>query len=309
MRGHRHRVVVAAGVVAIVAAVGVPGLLDGADLGGQPSELSTRDLTRMPKPTGQEPTEAALASWAAFRADRAPRPIIAIGSLPVLIGGTTGNHKAALADSAFALTGALPGTAPPTLAVRLPGGSGHDYPAISARSAFDAMAEPADPGTGTDPVEITGAELGSVPLVTDRGRVTMPAWIFTVAGGGAIGWPAIVPEAFWELGRTQEASDAAMLARPDPAARTLTITMRVPPDGCAADTHWVFDPVVLESGSAVAVGLRARADGVNPGPPSACMRGLETRFAPIRFRLAGPLGERVLVYADGSPIIVKGPRS
>lgn len=119
--------------------------------------------------------------------------------------GLTESQQYALGMGRFTLSGALPGGTPPDAVL-----AGRPVSLVGARSAYAAMARsdtacppgaetPAAPppepaGTGPDGssgapavhdctvLTVTGATLGTTALRTNRGAITVPAWLFTVAG-------------------------------------------------------------------------------------------------------------------------------
>ncbi|MEV4252273.1 hypothetical protein AB0J52_03775 [Spirillospora sp. NPDC049652] len=257
------------------------------------------------------PTAAQLARWRTFPADRAPRPLVVLGDLPKVVTPLDAVEKAAFAAHSFKPPRRLPSTTPRGIKVDLPEGHRQTYRAVSAGSAFAAMSAPTRMASPAGPIEITGAELGTATMPTDRGSVRVPSWIFHTARGGSLAWPALTPDAFWKLGRVRS-SPSASDARADAVGTTLSVRMPLPPPACPGAPRQVHRPAVLESATAVVVGLTV----AHPGPAAeATAPGcgvLDTdvlRTTVYEIRLARPLAGRILLYADGAPVPVTRGRA
>jgi hypothetical protein len=95
-------------------------------------------------------------------------------------------------------------------------------------------------------------------------------------------------------------------------ARTLKVVLPAPPkEGCPGEPRSRYEPAVLESPSAVVVGLRALPDGVVPGAPvPECAVPAVGRTAEYSVALASPLGGRVLLTPIGvgyTEVLAVGP--
>ncbi len=120
--------------------------------------------------------------------------------------GLSGDLQQALQAGWFTTRVRLPAAQPPPGRVRFPDGAELSVPLVSAATAYQqvhladppapepapATATPSPVGSGPDtsvggPVSnptaltVTGVRLGTTPLLTSRGRATVPAWLFTVA--------------------------------------------------------------------------------------------------------------------------------
>ena len=245
------------------------------------------------------PDPDTLAAWERFPAGARPRPIV-ISTPPKLPDGgfADADAKEAALAGRYELRAALPANPPPTVRVTLPDGA-VELPSITAQDAVDALsAVQIQPSGNTLP--ISRVELGTVAFDSDRGPVPLPAWLFTVDGAkGPIAWPAVADSAFWP----REPTDLVMsgVARRGDDARTLKVTLPAPPgQGCPGDPRSRYEPSVLESASAVVVGLRAVPDGVVPGTPVAdCAVPAVARSVEYSVALASPLGGRVLLAPIG----------
>jgi hypothetical protein len=205
--------------------------------------------------------------------------------------------EAALAGR-YELAAVLPAGPPPTVRVTLPDGA-VELPSITAQDAVDALsAVQIEPSGNT--LRITRVELGTVTFDSDRGPLPLPAWLFTADGAkGPIAWPAIADSVFWPREPTDLVMTGVAHRGADP--RTVQVTLAAPPgQGCPGDPRSRYEPAVLESPSAVVVGLRAVPDGVVPGTPVPdCAVPAVGRTAEYSVTLASPLGGRVLLAPIG----------
>ncbi|GHJ43536.1 hypothetical protein Cs7R123_08780 [Catellatospora sp. TT07R-123] len=259
-------------------------------------------------PAGPDP--GLLAAWADFPVDRKPRPIVLIGEAVKVDGFTTGDAKLAFLKGSLSLEAALP-PGPATVRVRLHDGV-FELPAIGARAAYDRIAAVGRPDSAPDaspaPMRITKVELGTAQFHTDRGPLTLPAWLFTGPEMmGPLAVPAPGPAAFWRpdepgysgIGNGSIAADGV----------TLTVQLPQPQAACPGQPVLRYQAEAVESGTAVTVGLRV-VETLPPATPAAggeCGSDLVLRSAPYTVRLAGPLGARVLVLSStGAAEVVRG---
>jgi hypothetical protein len=270
--------------------------------GGALPLLGTGDpVAAAPAQPSAPPTDAAaLDAWAQFPAGAHPRPIV-LSALPQLPEGgfTSGDGKLAALDGRYELAAALPADPPPTVAVTLPDGPAQ-LPTMTARQALDTLST-APPGSDGPAARITHVELGTATFGSDRGGLTLPAWLFTVDGAqGPIAVPAVAQSALWP--RQPGGLVIGGGARVGTDGRTLKVVL-VTGNGatCPGMQRMREEPAVLESASAVVVGLRSVADGVVPGTPvpdcGVAATGIDTEFT---VPLASPLGGRVLLAVQGA---------
>ncbi|SEH01825.1 hypothetical protein SAMN05444920_12276 [Nonomuraea solani] len=241
-----------------------------------------------------------LDDWAAFPADRAPRPLLIIGDLPMAAPSERmpDELKTMTRNRAFVRKFGPVETPSGKVRVELPDGPA-EMSLISAEKAFTAMARPAP-----DTVEVVRGELGSASFGTDMGAVKLPAWLFYVRGAEApVAWPAIDPAALWKPGEVRATAVAAD-ARLAPDGRSLTVSLPGPPDPCPGQQPVRYETRVIESEQAVAVGVRAVG-----APAEDCVRLAFGRMADYGFVLKSALGGRVLVDAQGGVIPVTRPPS
>lgn len=249
-----------------------------------------------PKPSDTL-NKAALYHWDDFPVDQKPRPIVVIGQiLP-----WPGFLSTAWARGKLELAADLPAVQESTV-VELPDGR-VEMPIITARDAHAEVSKPH--GLTTEPsnsrVTVTHVWLASHQFETDRGLLTLPAWHFVATEARKpLVWPALNPSAFWRFGEFGRSFDA-QVTKVEQDGRRLTVLMPVERQPCGKDKPTIrLEPLVFESRTAVAVGLRGR-----PGPtlpvdaPMACNDDL--RLVPYQVTLSRPLGARVLVDSQGTP--------
>jgi hypothetical protein len=246
-------------------------------------------------PSGGDP-QAALATWRSFPVGTTPRPLVltAGGILDPETGFVTGDQKLAYIDGRFTLATVLP-TAPSTF-----GG----YPIVAAKAALDQLrhAPGTSGGSTAQPLRIVGATLGKAAFGTDRGPQLLPAWRFVLEGvAGAVQVLAVTPNTLWPptpqpLGSRERASIAA-----DGQSVTYSFWGTPPgPGPCGAD----YAGTVAESRTAAVI--RVQDVTVRPSgggsTDQACTAVAALRTVTVH--LAAPLGARVLLTAQGTPISV-----
>ncbi|MEV6932760.1 hypothetical protein AB0M46_50850 [Dactylosporangium sp. NPDC051485] len=258
-----------------------------------------------PLPSGVAPE--AVTRWAQFPADRAPRPVVLLDELPLSSGFSDGSAQDAVRHGRYLLTTREPLPQAPAAAVTvaLPGQPAVRLPAAGAQEAFVALGnvEPSGSAEPTGVVRITTVTLGSAMFRTDRGDASLPAWVFTVEGGsGAVLWPALAADGYV---RAPTKVQAPPLGPATARGSTVTIQLEAPEPACPGRPEHRYEPVVVESPRVVAIGLRAVVSGTAPGPANdSCGHVAMLRTAEYEMHLAAPLGARLLVGADGTPIQV-----
>jgi hypothetical protein len=266
-----------------------------------------RSAAPVPSEPGWDVDPAVLDAWRDFLVDRSPRPILLLGQPLRETGYRSEDAKMAVATGRFDLAATLPTRQPATVRVKLPDGE-FPLPITSAAEAYEGVRGVGKPGNAPDanptPLRITRVELGTAPFDTDRGRSDLPAWLFHAPESfEPLAWPAPRPEAFWRPGELAYPSMDVRLAAD---GVTVTATMAAPhPSACPGDPIYRHIPVVVEARTAVAVGLRREVVTVEPGPRRTdCGYDLMLRTQEYTFALAAPLGNRVVVNADGAPALV-----
>jgi hypothetical protein len=249
-------------------------------------------------PTSAAPAPAVADPWRSFPVDRHPRPIVLLSALPEMAGFTTDEAKLAASAGMFELA-AGPPQAPRTVTAQLPDGPAQfsTLPLDSAVKGLRAIRAKGAVPDGVDPLRITKIELGTAEFSTDRGRISLPAWLFhPVDALGPIAWPALPDGAFWPHDPRTSATPPATLA----ADGTLTVSLPAAPEPCPGQPAVRTDVDVTESATAVVVRPRPA-----PGPAQGdCARAAILRFEQHQVRLANPLGARVLLDEQGTPIAV-----
>jgi hypothetical protein len=308
MRTLRRRTAIALPVLAAVASLtgcarGVPNATVGpggpADGGG----------VAVPQPGSSGNPADALAAWSSFPVDRRPRPIVLVGpSMVGYAGYTTGAAKVAAMSGSYRLAVTLPPDPQPT-PVDLPGGRA-TLPVIGAAAAIERMK--ADTGGKPDPsvapLAIVGIEFGTAPIDTDRGTLTLPVW--RVHTADELGPTTVLAVADSALAvRAGSAGPAATPGQPASGSakasadgRRLTLTVQEAVPHCPGQPIYQTTAGVRESATAVVVVFtRTQVSAVPADPGGACALYLKLQPVTYHVDLAAPLGNRVLVDADGNP--------
>lgn len=255
---------------------------------------------------GVEP--GVLLAWAEFPVDRKPRPIVLLGQ-PVLESGYhTDDGKIAVATGRLQLDAALP-VGPAAITTTLPDGV-YELPSVSAEQAYEQLRALGSPKNAPDaspaPLRITKVSLGTASFRTDRGALTLPAWLFEAPDSfEPLAVPALAASAFWTYGEIGYPSFSGPTTL---SADGLTLTVQLPaphPTACPGDPLLRYVAEVVESGSAVAVGVRSEVISIQPGARrDDCGYDLMLRTAQYEVKLAAPLGNRVLLGPGGGPVPV-----
>jgi hypothetical protein len=159
------------------------------------------------------------------------------------------------------------------------------------------------PAPVTSPLIVTSAEHGEAPFWTDRGRRSFPAWRLEAVGARGPIWvmdenalascwfpPVFEPDA----PRGPHNAVSATLS-PDGVTLTFRFIGSRPSVIVSCEAH------TLETPAAICVIAKPVLDPELP--PHGAVRGVGVRRN-VTVRLARPLGERVLVGMDGSPVEV-----
>jgi hypothetical protein len=258
-----------------------------------------------PLAQGEIGVDQALALWADFPVTAQPRPVVVVGPdyRPPDFGGERGDEK----DLAFTLGRwnvpkrmTLPPRSADGYAIRYVGAVLEEMRANLERTASpEQVAAGLTLGTAEErsvrPI-VTGAKLQKASFTTDRGVRSLPAWVVNFRGQDR---PLVVlaidePNRF--AAQTSEHAENQLRVSPDGLVLTYGFTGAPPGRGpCEAE----YEPVVLESPTAVAVGARRylakAADETGCGPAD--------HPRTVSIQLTQPLGERVVVTARfGSPM-------
>lgn len=242
----------------------------------------------------QRVSEQALVKWKDFPAEAKPRPIVLTGGSAVKVqkGFATGEAKLAFSMGLIEPDGKLPASGPATVKV-----DGSDFPALSPTDAFAKLklAEGGKSEPVPAPIKVVSVKLDTDTFLTDRGSRELPAWVFELTDTlGPISVLAFTPE--WvstSIGFDNNRVSADGL--------TLTVILPAAPAPCPGDSQISYSAEVLESPTAVAVGLRVDNPQVQLG---SCARDMMLRTAEYRVKLAKPLGGRVLVDTQGMVMAV-----
>ncbi|MEV0165068.1 hypothetical protein [Nonomuraea fuscirosea] len=204
-------------------------------------------------------------------------------------------------NGAWRLATQLPTGSPTRADVRWPDGEVSPVPVVSAVRAYAEFSGPADPieeecpAKGCRPLRVTGAELGEVPLETSRGRIRVPAWMFTVEGVEqkkvhvAVDPSAVTPRPE----RTRGGEEEVMAYELVPG-KPRELLLRYGYGACDS----VRGPRAYETGDLVVVDMDER--DTSSGEPCLLIR----RSATATVTLARPLGDRlVLDLGTGLPVL------
>lgn len=296
----RQRIAWLAGCALIV---GVSACGRPADVGSNPVGAGAIGSVPATDPTSAAPAPAGSGAWKGFPVDRHPRPIVLLSALPEMAGFTTTEAKLAASAGMFELV-AGPPEAPRTVTAQLPDGPAQfdTLPLESAIKGLRAIRAKGAIPDGVDPLRITKIELGTAEFSTDRGRISLPAWLFhPVDALGPIALPALPDTAFWPHEPRPSATPDAKLA----ADGTLTVSLPAAEEPCPGQPAFRTDVDVTESATSVLLRPRQVQVSTAPGPAQPdCARAAILRFEQHQVRLATPLGARVLIDEQDSPIAV-----
>lgn len=222
----------------------------------------------------REQARRSLDAWANFPADAQPRPLVLLSPMAISAGFPSVETKVAFMRGAIE---AAPGFPVEVLKVMRQGWQPGCY-------------------SGT-PLLVISAAWGSAGFLTDRGREQLPAWKVQARD---------VPEPIWVLdpvtrqrawqpqSSMPEWHGTTAILRPD--GRTLVMTLE----------HRHAE--VLESKAAVVIVPIHGPDLRDAAPESQDVARFRTSFGPpseVAAVLAQPLGHRVLLEVNGSPVLVR----
>lgn len=303
VKGSRRVVLVAGGVAlaSVLTGCAQPGTQDVGDpLPGVGSAAGA-------PATGIDP--AVLDAWRDFPVNRQPRPVVLLVAALRETGYRNDAAKLAVATGRYQLATKMPATHPATVTVKLPDGT-FPLPVIGAAQAFERVRSTGKPENAPDatpaPLRITKVELGSAPFQTDRGLLTLPAWLFHAPDSmEPLAWPAVHPDSFWRFGDQSVTGDVGN-GRLAADGVTLTVSLPAPnPNTCPGDPVQRYVPVAVEKDTAVAVGVRVENVTTAPGTRrDDCGYDMMLRLQDYTFKLTAPLGNRVVIGSSGGPLAV-----
>jgi hypothetical protein len=252
---------------------------------------------------GPRSARRAFALWSGFRSAATPRPIVPIGTGPVIgprDGFRTDAAKIAFIEGRYVLRATVP-VAPPSRA---------GYAIKSARQALRLLrSDPGKVGSSTvGPLAVTRIRLAAASFLTDRGNKLLPAWAFSLRG---VAHPVFV----------LAIARSSVFTPPNPRQFARGVgpfeddTATVSADGMSLRVSFTGGPAghkpcdIAYSPGATA-NVRAVAFWVTPHPvptTGACSLVGYTRIVTIHLKRR--LGARVLIdAADGGPIAVRRAR-
>src|SRR2546426_4551132 len=249
-------------------------------------------------PVHYNPLPAALALWKDFPAGQEPRPIVWLGNASPLNGFSTPEAWESAACGFFTLNAPFPTDYSTYSVVTGPDHESGSYLTIPAGEALWALSRgKGQTGSGsgcgtTAPLVISAVRLGSFAFDTDRGKLDIPAWLFTATGAsGDLAYPAIAPTAFSNPGMSTNSFTQTVAVGAD--GRSLTYRFRDQPGACEG----TYKGYVAESSSAVALWIHdISAHG------ETCMASKQEHVVTVT--LANPLGGRVVVSDSGFAVTV-----
>jgi hypothetical protein len=245
------------------------------------------------------PLRTALRAWDSFPVAASPRPLVMtsdVVSAPAL-GFPSVETKEAFLTGLFVAPGPLP--AGPAEA--------DGYRVLSATDALAVMRAEGSPAAGAPyvpaPLHITNVGFDRAAFATDRGKRTLPAWLFTFEGiQDPAAVLAVAPEDRFPL-PNDLAAGTSVGARVADDGRTATISFVGAEEGtgpCSAE--YTVDQLASDTAIAVIVREIRHQD-----PPAGvgCTDVGYSRHVKITFEK--PLGNRVLVDAKSKgPVTISG---
>jgi hypothetical protein len=238
------------------------------------------------------PLPSALAQWKDYPAGQVPRPIVWLRNTSPLKGFSTDEAYIAATCGFFSLNAHLPTDYPTYGVATWLDGTGFSYLSTPPAEALWTLSrgKPGVTASGcgaAPPLVIRAVHYGTFGFDTDRGRLQIPAWLFTANGVASdLAYPAIVPTAFWSRGMIPNARFETVTVSAD--GRSLTDRWRDPPGACTG----TYVGVVAESASAVAIWIKDVS-----GPREVCP--VSRQGNSVTLTLASALGGRVVVDIDG----------
>jgi hypothetical protein len=247
--------------------------------------------------------------WQGFPTGQ-PRPVVVVAYLAQMDGFSAGARVAVL-GARVRLDLARPAPHPPAEVLIGTGEGRQRVSTITARQAVVAWRTVSDPAAVADaasvpPVRLVRADFGAMTIQTDRGPLTVPAWVFSAAGGGTVRWPAVTPEVFWRAGLARPSTQVSS-ASVDASGRNLSITFLAGGgDPCVGTGRRWFtaDAVVSPSLAVVSVGEHYSGPPAPIPTGASCFHLLYGLPQRVTLGLKQPLGGRVLVGPDGGAVPV-----
>jgi hypothetical protein len=182
--------------------------------------------------------------------------------------------------------------------IRFPGGASLSVPLLTATEAYQILDRGDPTCAGCAALTVTGAKLGTVTLMTSRGRAEVPAWLFTIGElGTAISRVAVVPSAVEPV--PDVAGPPVLIpgvVRTEHVATVegAVVTFVVGVGACDTD----IAPLAYETEDAVVLG-----GSVHPSDRP-CV--LNAKGAPVRVTLRAPVGNRTLLDGlTGRPLVLQ----
>ncbi|MEO7261861.1 MAG: hypothetical protein ABI047_11510 [Jatrophihabitantaceae bacterium] len=243
--------------------------------------------------------EKALAGWQPFPVSASPRPVVLTRGMVLdpSTGFATSEDKLAYINGNYDLGTALP-TAPATF-----GG----YAVVTAKAALDRLGMTASGQQSSARLRIVKVRLTRANFGTDRGLQLLPAWQFTLAGvTDSVRVFAVAQSPLWPAKPSEvtAAQEQASIAADDQSVTYSFVGGPTGPSPCGVE----YKAKVTESPTAAMINVAE----VTPNPAGGSTSADQACDAvgyerTVTVRLAAPLGNRVLLNAQGSPLSAVKP--
>jgi hypothetical protein len=267
----------------------------------------------------QREAQAALDRWAQAVASAESNSVVITGDRTGQIGdwelAVGENNKIAVMSGAIVGPAGLPTTSPPPGHVQWSDGTSKTVPLLSADAALNQIiASAGSKCSDCQPVQVTGATLGTASVETSHGMATVPVWEFGIAGSAvkitqvAVANQITVTPPVWDPYHPAVgiSIDSAVGT---PQSKDLTVSfVGAPLDAtgqCGAD----YTAEAVESDLAIVVIVTEHPHPAAPNPSGFSIGcGLVGGLRTATVTLAAPLGDRaVLEVKEGLPVPVTGP--
>ncbi|MDF2708019.1 MAG: putative secreted protein [Nonomuraea muscovyensis] len=236
---------------------------------------------------------AVVRRWSSFEESRVPRPLLLVSPLPAVEKSGGNVTRAGLRTE-------LPDNPTEFSEVVLPDDVA-TLPHVPARDAFAALQRQLESKAAPGREDmVVGAESIVQRFLSDRGFVSLPAWRFRLAGGGALVWPALPSRYFWRLGSLSPSSvvvkASASRVRPE-------ITVWMDPGHACGQTEPVRPNARITESYDVVVISGASVTRPDFGS-SSCVVSAYHRARSYTYELSSPLGDRGLLDELGNVVVV-----
>lgn len=251
----------------------------------------------------------ALAAWADFPVTAQPRPLVLTPPFGGRVNDPAGGFTATdirHADDMKTAYGQGSIQAPPSLPESPK--TSDDYPIISASQALQILKTPTSSGAAVPvpPLQVTSVSLGVSEFATDRGRIRLPAWLFSfrdVADPAAV-LAVAPPDLYLHPDTDFQASGVTWAMSAEVSSSRHTITAHFA--GSAAGSGPCTANYALEiatSATAIAVEVIQVAPAAGSAGSASSASTMNVACTAVGYpreataQLSGPVGNRVVVDA------------